>query len=250
MKLLNKVAFITGAGSGIGKAIAIAFAQEGAMVAVADLNKESADATMEAIRGYGGEAISLEINVGDFVSFEQAVKGATKDYGKIDILVNNAGIFDGQKDILSTDVESFDQIIDVNLKSVFYGTKLVLKNMIKTKKGVIINTSSVAGIRGSLASPAYTASKYAINGLTRDIANKYAKDGIRAISICPGMIKTTMTKDLLENPSEQTEAIVKSIPMQRAGKAEEIASLAVFLASEEASYITGTEIVIDGGMTS
>jgi 3-oxoacyl-[acyl-carrier protein] reductase len=172
-----------------------------------------------------------------------------KDYGKIDILVNNAGIFDGQKDVIDTDPEDFGRVIDVNLKSVFYGTKLVLKNMIKTKRGVIINISSVAGVRGALASPAYTASKHGVIGLTKDVASKYGKYGIRSIAVCPGMVKTNMTKDLLEEPSEQTQNILKSIPMQRAGKPEDIASLIAFLASDDASYITGTEIIIDGGMT-
>ena len=249
MRLLNRAAFITGAGSGIGREIALAFAQEGAFIIAADLNLEAAQETVNIIKDYVGEAVAVQTDVGDFQSFEKGIKEGMKDYGKIDILVNNAGIFDGQKDVLNTDPEDFDRVIDVNLKSVFYGTKLVLKNMIKTKRGVIINISSVAGVRGALASPAYTASKHGIIGLTKDVASKYGKYGIRSIAVCPGMVQTNMTKDLLEEPSEQTQSILKNIPMQRAGKPEDIASLIAFLASDDASYITGTEIIIDGGMT-
>lgn len=249
MKLINRSAFITGAGSGIGREIAMSFAQEGAFIIAADLNLEAAQETVNMIKDYDGEAVAVQVDVGNFPSFEKAIKEGMKDYGKIDILVNNAGMFDGQKNILDTDPEDFDKIIDVNLKSIFYGTKLVLKNMIKTKKGVIINTSSVAGIRGSLASPAYTASKHGVIGLTKDVASKYGQYGIRAIAICPGMIETNMTKNLLENPSDQTQEILQSIPLKRAGNPKEIAKLIAFLASDDASYITGTEIVIDGGMT-
>lgn len=250
MKLKNRAAFITGAGSGIGREIAKAFALEGAFVIAADLNLETAEETVNIIKGYTGQAAAVQVDVSDFASFEKAMKEGMKDYGKIDILVNNAGIFDGQKDILNTHPEDFDKVIDVNLKSVFYGAKLVLKNMVKTKKGVIINISSVAGIRGGLANAAYTASKHGIIGLTKDIATDYGKNGIRAIAICPGTIETNMTKDLLEDPSEETQGMLNTIPMKRAGSVEEIGKLAVFLASDDASYITGTEIIIDGGMTS
>ncbi|MDD4344006.1 MAG: SDR family NAD(P)-dependent oxidoreductase [Eubacteriales bacterium] len=250
MKLLNRAAFITGAGSGIGREIAMAFAQEGAFIIAADLNLEAAQKTADMIKEYDAEAVAVQVDVGNFASFEKAIKEGMKDYGKIDILVNNAGIFDGQKDVVDTDPEDFDRVIDVNLKSVFYGTKLVIKNMIKTKRGVIINISSVAGVRGNLASPAYTASKHGVIGLTKDVASKYGKYGIRSVAICPGMIATNMTKDMLDEPTEETKAIINSIPMQRAGKADEIGRLVSFLASDDASYITGTEIIIDGGMTS
>lgn len=249
MRLLNRTAFITGAGSGIGREIALAFAQAGALVISADINKEAAEATMNTIKDYGGKAVAVEVDVGNFASFEQAMKDGMKDYGKIDVLVNNAGIFDGQNDLLSTDVDLFDRVIDVNLKSVFYGMKLVLRNMMRTQRGVIINISSVAGIRGGLASPAYTASKHGIIGLTKDVAAKYGQYGIRAIAVCPGTIETEMTRELLEDQSEETAAIMSAIPLRRAGKAGEVGRLVAFLASDDASYITGTEIVIDGGMT-
>lgn len=249
MKLLNRTAFITGAGSGIGREIAIAFAQSGALIISADINKEAAEETMNIIRDYGGKAIAVEVDVGDFTSFENAMKEGMKDYGKIDILVNNAGIFDGENDLLSTDPDVFSRVVDVNLKSVYYGMKLVLRNMVRTQRGVIINISSVAGIRGALASPAYTATKHGVIGLTKDVAAKYGQYGIRALAICPGTIETAMTKGMLDHPSEETKTFMNSIPLKRAGKAEEVAKLVAFLASEDANYITGTEIIIDGGMT-
>ncbi len=249
MKLLNRTAFITGAGSGIGREIALAFAQAGALIISADINKEAAEETMNIIQDYGGKAIAVEVDVGDFTSFENAMKEGMKDYGKIDILVNNAGIFDGDNDLLSTDPDVFSRVVDVNLKSVYYGMKLVLRNMVRTQRGVIINISSIAGIRGALASPAYTATKHGVIGLTKDVAAKYGQYGIRAIAVCPGTIETSMTKDILSFQNEETKALMNSIPLKRAGKAEEVAKLVAFLASEDASYITGTEIIIDGGMT-
>lgn len=249
MRLLNRSAFITGAGSGIGREIALSLAQAGAFIIAADLNLETAEETVNIIKDYGGHAVSVQVDVGDYTSFEKAIKEGMKDFGKIDILVNNAGILGQQKDILNSEPEDFDRVIDVNLKSVFYGTKLVLKNMIKTKKGVIINTASVAGIRGNMGNPAYTASKHGVIGLTKSIANNYGQYGIRSVAICPGTIKTNMTKDLLEEPSEMIQKMIQAIPMQQAGNPEDIGKLVAFLASDDASYITGTAIVIDGGMS-
>ncbi len=248
MKLKDKIAVVTGASSGIGQHIALELAKEGAAIAIIDLNKQSGDKTLDQIKTQGGKGISLEGDVSNSVMFKHAIDQVIKEYGRIDILINSAGIFDGQETFITTDEETFDKIINVNLKSVFLGTKYVLENMIHNKAGVIINISSVAGLRGGLASPAYTASKHGIIGLTKDTAAAYGHDGIRAIAICPGMIQTAMTEDMLEEPSAQTKAIISGIPLNRVGQPEEIGKLAAFLASDDAAYITGTAIVIDGGM--
>jgi NAD(P)-dependent dehydrogenase (short-subunit alcohol dehydrogenase family) len=249
MKLKNKVAIITGAGSGNGRAIAIELAKEGAKVVLINRTKEKSDKTLEVIQSFNGEGISLGADVTDSKGFKSAVDEGIKKYGKVDIMVNNAGIFDGQETFQTTDEETFDKIINVNLKGVFLGTKFILDHMIENEHGIIINISSVAGIRGGLASPAYTASKHGIIGLTGDLATKHGHQGVRAVAICPGMVDTSMTEDMLDEPSKETKAIIESIPLQRVAQAEEIAKLALFLASDDAKYINGTEIVIDGGMT-
>lgn len=250
MKLKDKVAIITGAGSGNGRAMAIEFAKEGAKVVLINRTKSNSDKTLEMIKEFNGEGVSLGADVTDAKGFKMAIDQAIDKYGKIDIMVNNAGIFDGQETYLTTDEDTFDKVISVNLKGVFLGTKFVLDNMIQNKQGVIINISSVAGIRGGLASPAYTASKHGIIGLTGDAATKHGQDGIRAIAICPGMIETSMTDDMLDERSKETKQIINAIPLQRVGQPEEIAKLALFLASDDSKYINGTTIVIDGGMTS
>ena len=249
MKLKNKVAIITGAGSGNGRAISIEFAKEGAKVVLINRTKEKSDKTLEMIEEFNGEGISIGADVTDSKGFKAAIDQAIDHYGKVDIMVNNAGIFDGQETYQTTDEETFDKIIEVNLKGVFLGTKYILDHMIDNEYGIVINISSVAGIRGGLASPAYTASKHGIIGLTGDLATKHGHQGIRALAICPGMIETSMTEDMLEDPSEETKAMIDSIPLKRVGQAEEIAKLALFLASDDSKYINGTHIVIDGGMT-
>ncbi len=248
MRLKEKIAIVTGAGSGNGRQIALELAKEGATIAIINRTKKSGDETLSMIKEQGGKGISLEGDVSDSKTFKEAIDKVIKEYGRVDIMVNNAGIFDGQETFLTTDEETFDKIINVNLKGVFLGTKFVLENMIKNKYGVIINISSVAGLRGGTASPSYTASKHGIIGLTGDTATKHGADGIRAIAICPGMIETSMTNKMLEDPSDQTKAIIDSIPLKRVGQPEEIGKLVAFLSSDDAKYITGTTIVIDGGM--
>lgn len=248
MKLKGKVAIVTGAGSGNGREIALEFAREGAIVGIINRTKENGDETLKAIKALGGQGISLEGDVSDANMLKKAIDKVVETYDKIDILVNNAGIFDGQETFLTTDEASFDKVMNVNVKGVFLGSKYALEHMVKNKSGVILNISSVAGLRGGTASPAYTASKHAIIGLTGDTATKHGHDGIRAIAICPGMIETSMTSEMIEDPSDETKALINSIPLQRVGQPEEIGKLVTFLASDDAKYITGTTIVIDGGM--
>lgn len=249
MRLKDKVVVVTGAGSGIGREISYHMAAEGAKLVLINRTKSKAEDTLEKIKEDGGQGIVLGADVSKMDEMQKAIERAVKEYGKIDVICNIAGIFDGQNDILQTEEKTWDKIVDVDLKGVFIGSKLAVENMKKTGGGVIVNISSVAGIRGSLASPSYTAAKHGVIGITGDIAFKHGKDGIRAVAMCPGMVKTSMTGDMLDDPTEMTGSIINSIPLGRVAKPEEIAKLAVFLASDDASYITGTHIVIDGGMT-
>lgn len=249
MKLKGKVAVVTGAGSGNGRAIALEFAKEGAKVALVDITKENADKTLEMVKVENGEGISLVADVSNSKEIKNAIDTTIETYGRIDIMVNNAGIADAEKTYQTTDEDAFDKVLNINLKGVFLGTKFVLDNMIKNKSGVIINTASIAGIRGGLASPAYTASKHGVIGLTGDTASKHGKDGIRAIAICPGIIETNMTKNMIDNPNDGIKQLINSIPIGGLGKPQDIGKLALFLASDDARYITGSHIVIDGGLT-
>lgn len=249
MRLKDKIVVVTGAGSGIGREIAYHMAKEGAKLVLINRTKSKAEDTLKKIEENNGEGMVVGADVSKLDEMERAMKEAVAKYGRIDVMCNIAGIFDGQNDILQTDEKTWDKVVDIDLKGVFIGSKLAVENMTKNNGGVIINIASVAGIRGSLASPAYTASKHGVIGITGDVAFKHGKDGIRAVAMCPGMIKTSMTGDMLDDPTEMTQGIIDNIPMGRVGKPEEIAKLAVFLASDDASYITGTHIVIDGGMT-
>lgn len=248
MKLKDKVAIVTGAGSGNGRHIALALAKEGALIAIFDIKKEKGDETLEMIKSQNGKGMSLNVDVSDASVMKDAVSEVIEKYGRVDILVNNAGIFDGQETFASTDEETFEKIISVNLTGIFLGTKYALESMVKQKHGVIINMSSVAGLRGGLASPAYTASKHGVIGLTKATAIQYGHQGIRAVAICPGVIDTGMTDEMLDNPTDATKAMIESIPLNRVGQPEEIGNLTAFLASEDAGYLTGAAVVIDGGM--
>lgn len=249
MRLKDRVVVITGAGSGIGQEIAYHVAREGAKVVLINRTKSKAQTTLDKLKENGGEGIVFEADVSKMDQMKNAMDKAVEEYGKIDVMCNIAGIFDGQNDVVSTDEATWDKVVDIDLKGTFIGSKLAVEKMRESGGGVIINISSVAGIRGNLASPAYTASKHGVIGLTGDIASKNSKDGVRAIAICPGMIQTSMTSDMLDDPNEMTQGIIDAIPLGRVGKPDEIAKLVVFLASDDASYITGTHIVIDGGMT-
>ena len=246
----NKVVLITGAGSGIGQAAALAFAREGAKVAVADIAVKSADETVALVKKAKGKAVALAGDVSKAADCAQLVAATVKQLGGLDILCNNAGIGVAGTAV-TTSEQQFDDIFRVNVKGTFLLSKEALATVFLPKKsGVIVNTASIAGLRGILDRCAYTASKHAIVGLTRAMAIDHVKDGIRVNCICPG---TTMTpwidKRLKEAPDPKAAlaTLVARQPMGRLGTAEEMAAGILYLASDDAAFATGTALIVDGG---
>lgn len=246
-RLDNKVALITGAAGGMGKADALLFVKEGAKVVITDIQEDKIQAVAQEIVQNGGEALGLAHNVTSEEDWQRVVKEAISKYGKIDILVNNAGI-SSPVSLLDTTLDQWDKVMDINIKSVFLGQKHVIPHMIENGGGSIVNISSIAGLTGGSGASPYTASKGAVRMLTKATAVDYAKDNIRVNSVHPGIIKTPMTENMMED--EKRKAWFNSVtPLPRLGLAEDIAAGVLFLASDEASYITGVELPIDGGYT-
>lgn len=248
MRLKDKVAIVTGGGSGIGKAACLAFAREGAKVAIGDISPEMAEETAKGIVNQGGEAIGMKVDVRQAADMEKLVSDTVAKFGKLDIMFNNAGVFDGNPLVHLFDEEMWDKVMDTNARGVFLGCKYAIPEMLKQGKGKIINTASVCGFGGKGGGPAYVASKHAIVGITRQVAAWYASMGITANCICPSIVKTNMTKELLESP-EVVESSLSSTPLGRFAETEEIAPLVVYLASDESDYVTGAAVTIDGGWT-
>ena len=243
--LTGKTALITGAARGIGKAIALKFASEGANIAFTDLViDENGKATEAEIAALGVKAKGYASNAANFEETEQIVSQVKADFGSIDILVNNAGITKDGLMLRMTD-EDFDRVIDVNLKGTFNCTKYVSKYMLKQKSGKIINISSVVGLSGNAGQVNYSASKAGIIGITKSAAKELSSRGITVNAVAPGYVDTDMTKVLSDNIRNE---ILKNIPLQRMGNVEDISNCVAFLASEDASYITGQVISVDGGM--
>ena len=243
--LKNKIALITGAGRGIGRAIAIALAKEGAEVVINyNGSEERAKEVKQTIEENGGKASIYKCNVSDFTACEAMIKDIVKEYGHLDILVNNAGITkDGL--IMKMKEEDFDSVLNVNLKGTFNTIRHSARQMLKQRSGKIINISSVSGILGNVGQANYAASKAGVIGLTKTMARELGRRGITVNAIAPGFVDTEMTEVLSE---EIRENACKQIILGRFGKPEDIANTAVFLASDKADYITGQVISVDGGM--
>lgn len=243
----EKTALITGSGSGIGQSIAIAFAEQGAMVIVADISKASADETVNLIAKKGGRAVSLQCDVSKRDDVKKLIEKIEIDYGRLDFACNNAGIHNPESEYLpDADEDTWDEIIAVNLKGVFLCMKYEVQLMLKQKSGVIVNISSLSGLLAESGCYAYTASKHGILGLTKTAAYDVAKDGIRINAVCPGAV---MTPGLAAAPEEFRQELTDKTPVGRLGKPEEIAAAVLWLCSDMAGYITGTGIVIDGGVS-
>ena len=245
MKLKGKVAAITGGARGIGHSTAVKFAAEGARVAVCDINPELIQQTLQEIRSGGGEADGYQVDVTNKEQIAAMVKGVMAKWGRVDCVVNNAGIvMDAQLKNMS-DMQ-FDAVIDVNLKGVYNCTRAVVDIMIAQQSGVILTTSSIVGLYGNFGQTNYAASKFAVIGMTKTWARELGRKGIRAIAVCPGFIATPI---LSKMPGDVLEAMAKKVPNGRLGAPEEVANVFAFLASDDASYINGAVISVDGGMT-
>ncbi|MEX0957181.1 MAG: SDR family oxidoreductase [Rhizobiaceae bacterium] len=247
----GKVALVTGAGAGIGRATAIKFAEEGAMVVVSDVNAKGGEETAAMIKKNGGDAIFVRADISSAAEVENLISKTVDAYGRLDCACNNAGIEGKIAPLAEQPDDNFDRIINVNAKGTFLCLKAEINQMLKDGGGAIVNLASIAGLIGFPGLSPYVASKHAVNGLTKNAALEYAKQGIRVNSVCPGGIDTRMLDSLAEQSTGGTQSTHEMMdplhPIGRIGKPEEVAELIVWLCSPRASFVTGANIPIDGG---
>jgi NAD(P)-dependent dehydrogenase (short-subunit alcohol dehydrogenase family) len=250
MKKLNKLtAIVTGAAAGMGRAIALLFAKEGANLVLADLQQNEIDEVIAQIRSEGGTAIGIVCDVSQEADVKKLVDAALKEFSNIDILVNNAGVMDDFLPIDLVSNEHWNRVMGINVNGIFYATRLVVPMMLARGKGSIVNIASIGGLYGSRAGFAYTASKHAVVGITKNIGFMYAKQGIRCNAIAPGGVNTSIGKNMKPNPFGYERCVSGAGSMPRMGESEEIAAAALFLASDESSFVNGTVLTVDGGWT-
>jgi NAD(P)-dependent dehydrogenase (short-subunit alcohol dehydrogenase family) len=245
MRVKDKIALITGAAHGMGESMARLFAREGAKVVIADVLEAEGAAVAASITAAGGDALFVKLDVSDETQWAAAIRATVRRHGRLDILVNNAGISGAVPDRMST--EYFDRLMTVNARGTFLGVKHAIPEMQKAGGGAIVNISSISGLAGqAFVHMGYNAAKGAIHILTKSAAVQFAKDGIRVNSVHPGLMPPMRTSVTAADPALR-EKVLETVPMRRAGRPEEAAYAVLFLASDEASYITGTELVVDGG---
>ncbi|KAF2513747.1 glucose 1-dehydrogenase [Flavobacterium zhairuonense] len=245
--LENKVAFVSGGGSGIGRAVAEAYAREGAKVVLSDINVENGEETVKMIKDSGGEAFFVKGDSSSASDNKHMVEVAVSKYGRLDVACNNAGMGGQAKPTGEYDPEAWDRVIALNLSGVFYACRYQLEQMEKNGGGNIVNIASIHGQVAAPNSPAYTASKHGVVGLTKNIAAEYALKNIRCNAVGPGYIETALLKDNMTQ--NLMDAVAAKAPMNRLGTAQEVADLVVFLSSEKSSFTTGSYIIADGGYT-
>jgi NAD(P)-dependent dehydrogenase (short-subunit alcohol dehydrogenase family) len=250
-KLEKKVAVITGAASGIGRATAIRFAGEGAAVVIADMNREGGEAAVRDCKENGGSAVFQLADVSSEEDIKAAVARAVKEFGRLDVIYNNAGLGGAVGPLEKTSAENWDRTFSILLRAVFLGIKHAVPEMRKTGGGSIVSTASIAGIRGAAGLHAYCAAKAGVISLTRSAAIEFAKDKIRVNCICPGLIATPLTYNRLPGGEQTaTQLFAAFQPWPRAGRPEDIAAMALFLASDDSEFVSGQAMVVDGAVTS
>ena len=246
MRFADKVAIVTGGGRGIGKAVAVRMAQESAKGVVVDKNQETLTSTVEGIKEGGGQATAIVADVTRGEEVRRMVQTAVEQFGKIDILINNVGLFITEP-FLDTGEETWDMILAINLKSTLLCSQVVLKEMTKNGGGTIVNLSSNAGKIGVGYQASYSAAKAGVMGLTKSLAREMARHNINVNCVCPGLVDTELTAEAIGGVPEMKEKLVKAIPFRRMAQPEEVAAAVCFLASDDAGYITGQTLSVDGG---
>jgi len=249
-RLDGKVALITGAGNGMGQVASVLFAREGARIVVADFSEAGGAETVAAVEAVGGEAAFVKVDVANPDQVSAMIDFAMARFGALNVLYNNAGIFPADDGgVTETPEPTWDRVMEVNLKGVWLGCKYGIPAMLASGGGSIVNVASFVALMGAAtAQIAYTASKGGVLAMTREIAVEYGRQNIRANSLCPGPVSTPMLEELMSDPARKARRLVH-IPMGRLGQAEELAKAALFLASDDSSFMTGAQLVVDGGIT-